>query len=238
MSRVEHSFRPRIGCGVSSRAGAVLLAAAVQVACSRSPSAPAPVPSADAAAADAPPPVAAPRVVTDRPPAATWDADRPPYASPGELCAYLNAARVRGKDHQRFRGEPWRGAYHETRTWPVELVIDAGLGAQAQAEADRLARDGGPPGRAYRDSAWRRPVWIEGIGSERQLVVARDVPGDWDPARNPEAHAALIDANGAVRLGLLHQDGGADGPALRRMGCGAALAPDGRSRWWVVLLAP
>ena len=186
-------------------------------------------------AATAPQP---PRVVTERPPAATWDADRPAYASAIELCRYLNEARVRGRDHRRFRGEPWRGTYHEVRTWPDELAIDATLSATAQAEAERLARDGGPKGRAYRDSSWRRPVWLDGTGGEHPRLTAQDQPGDWDPATDVQARAALIETNGAVRLALLHQDAGGEGPVLRRMGCGGALAADGRSRWWVVLLGP
>jgi len=181
---------------------------------------------------------AAPHVVTERPPAATWDADRPAYGSAAELCRYLSEARVRGRDHQRFRGEPWRGAYHDVRTWPDELAIDPTLAAEAQAEAERLARDGAPKGRSYRDSSWRRPVWLDGIGGEHPQLSAQDRPGDWDPATDVQARAALIDTNGAVRLALLHQDGGGEGPVLRRMGCGGAPTADGRSRWWVVVLGP
>ena len=117
-------------------------------------------------------------------------------------------------------------------------MIDATLSATAQAEAERLARDGGPKGRAYRDSSWRRPVWLDGTGGEHPRLTAQDQPGDWDPATDVQARAALIETNGAVRLALLHQDAGGEGPVLRRMGCGGALAADGRSRWWVVLLGP
>lgn len=221
----------RLACGVA-------LAAAC-AACRADPPSPSPSPATPAAA---PPPVASapvpPKVVTERRPAATWDADRPAYASAADLCRYLNDARGRGRDHQRFRGEPWRGTYHDTRTWPDELAIDAALSVEAQAEADRLAREGGPKGRSYRDSSWRRPVWVDGIGSERPQLAARDLPGDWDPATDVQARAALIETNGAVRLALLHQDGGGEGPVLHRMGCGGARSADGRSRWWVVVLGP
>lgn len=220
-----------------TRAAALLAAGAAcaALACTDPPSAPpAPSPEREAAPAAA----QAPRVVVERPPAATWDADRPAYASAAELCAYVNAARVRGKEHARFRGEPWRGAYHQSWTWPIELARDSSLDADAQAEAERLAAAGAPRGRMSRDSAWRRPVWFDGIGSERLQLAAQDQPGDWDPARDVEARAALIETNGAVRLGLLHQDGGGEAPVMRRIGCGDAWSTDRRARWWVVVVAP
>ena len=165
-------------------------------------------------------------------------ADRPPYASARALCDYLNGAREAAKAHQRYRGVPWRGAYHDTRTWPIRFVASAELDEEAQAEASRLTDGGEPRGRMHRDSSWRRPIWVEGIDSERQQIAAADQPGDWDPARDIELRSALIETNGALRLALLHHDTGGKGPVLNRIGCGVATATDGRSRWWVVLLAP
>lgn len=165
-------------------------------------------------------------------------ADRPPYASAEELCAYVNDAREAGREHRRFRGIPWRGTYHDTRTWPVRFAADAALDREARAEAERLASGGEPRGRKHSDSSWRRPIWVDGIGSERQQVAAEDRPGDWDPARDVELRAALIDTNGAVRLALLHHDAGGEGPVLAHIGCGVADTADGSARWWVVLLGP
>jgi hypothetical protein len=76
---------------------------------------------------------------------------------------------------------------------------------------------------------------VTGIGTAEVQVTARDEPGDWHPARFT-TRAALVHTNGAARMALFYQDPGGDGPVLTRMGCGAAAAPDGRARWWVVIL--
>lgn len=166
-------------------------------------------------------------------------ADRPAYASPQALCAYLNDARAAGDEHRRYRGVPWRGEYHDTRTWSVRFQADARLDREAQAEAERLAQGGEPRGKKHRDSSWRRPIWVDGVDSARHQIAAEDVPGDWDPARDVELRTALVQTNGALRMALLHHDPGGEGPVLTHMGCGeATTAADGHARWWVILLGP
>jgi hypothetical protein len=165
--------------------------------------------------------------------------DRAPYTSPHELCDYLNAGREAGYWHKRFRGDPWRGSYHDQWTWPTKFADVPELDAEAQKEADALAGGATPPGRMHRDSSWRRPIWFEGIDTERLQISAQDQPGDFDASqKSPDLRAALVHTNGALREGLLHHDTGGEGPVLARIGCGGARAADGQSRWWVVVLRP
>jgi hypothetical protein len=164
--------------------------------------------------------------------------DRGPYASPRELCDYLNAGREAGYWHKRFRGDAWRGSYHDNWTWPTKFAEAEELDAEAQKEANALAGGATPPGRLQRDSSERRPIWFDGVDSERLQISAQDQPGDFDASQKPDLHAALVHANGALREGLLHHDAGGEGPVLARIGCGGARAPDGQSRWWVVVLRP
>ena len=168
----------------------------------------------------------------------TWPADAAPYRTPRDLCAYVNAIREKARQHDRYKGYPGKGAYHTTRTWPTTFAVDPALVALAQTEADRLARESNPQGSRHADSSWRRPIWIAGLGSEDYQLTAQDQRGDWDPSKNYVSRASLIDANASCRMGLFHQDPGGDGPVLTRMGCGGAIAADGTSRWWVVVLRP
>ncbi|HZR80057.1 MAG TPA: hypothetical protein VFD92_03085 [Candidatus Binatia bacterium] len=169
---------------------------------------------------------------------AAWAADRPPYRTAAELCEHVNRGRDAGREHMRFKGVPWRGAYQSEWSWPVRFTEDASLDGVAQAEAERLAAGGAPLGTKHRDSSWRRPIWVDGVGTERETVSAEDLPGDWNPERDPEVHAALAETNGALRMAVLHQDSAPDGPALTRIGCGSAVGREGRSLWWVIVLAP
>jgi hypothetical protein len=167
-----------------------------------------------------------------------WANDRPYYNSPEELCAYVNSQRQSDQGHDRYKGFPWRGAYHQTRTWPIPMTIDPTLSQVAQAEAQRVAAGGSPAGQSSDDSSWRRPVWFGGVETAQEVVTSQDRPGEWDPSTDFASKAALIGTNGSARMGLFYHDSGGDGPALRKMGCGGALASDGQSKWWVVVLAP
>jgi hypothetical protein len=164
-----------------------------------------------------------------------WQADRPPYTTAGELCRYVNAARERSRGHERWRGVPGRGSYHDLRTWPPVFTGSPDLDRLAAAEAERVARGGAPAGSVHVDSSWRRPLWVAGIGTERIQVTARDEPGDWHPARAAR-RAALVNSNGAARMALYYQDPGGEGPVLGQVGCGGASTADGRARVWVVIL--
>ena len=164
-----------------------------------------------------------------------WQADRPPYAEADELCRYVNAARERSAGHERWRGAPGRGAYHQTRTWPLTFLRSPDLDRAAAAEAARVAGGGTPAGSVHVDSSWRRSLWVSGIDTGRVQVTARDEPGDWQPGRAAR-QAALINSNGAARMALYYQDPGGQGPVLTHSGCGGALTPDGRARVWVVIL--
>jgi hypothetical protein len=165
--------------------------------------------------------------------------DRAPYTSPRELCDYLNAGREAAYFHRRFRGDPWRGFDHDSRTWPTKFSEAEELDAEAQKEANALAGGATPPGRLQRDSSARRPIWFDGIDTERMQISAQDRPGDFDASqKSPASRAALVHTNGVLREGLLHHDTGGEGPVLARIGCGGARAADGQSRWWVVVLRP
>ena len=72
----------------------------------------------------------------------------PYYTTPAELCAYVNQARQTSQGHDRFRGEPWGGEYHKSKTWPLAFSVDEGLNAAAQAEAEALVSGAAPKGKA------------------------------------------------------------------------------------------
>src|SRR5262245_15913098 len=43
--------------------------------------------------------------------------DMPPFTSGAELCAYVNEEREGYAAHERYRGPPWSGEYHQEVTW-------------------------------------------------------------------------------------------------------------------------
>ncbi len=167
-----------------------------------------------------------------------WSKDKPYYNSASELCDYVNASRKLSSSHERYKGFPWKGAYHSIKTWPISFTHDLSLDTVAQLEADRLAKEGTPVGGSTADSSWRNPIWVSGTNTSSYMVTSQDEPGDWDPTTSFASKAALIESNGSARMGLFYQDPGGGGPVLTRMGCGGALALDGKSKWWVVVLRP
>jgi hypothetical protein len=153
--------------------------------------------------------------------------------------AYLNDTRVNYDPHDRYKGIPWQGAQHDTRTFPLQFAWSDALAAQAQQEAMRIANGAAPPGtHVPGPDPFTRELWIDGINTSAWRIVAAEYPGDWEPEDiTGNTSAALKNSNGSARLGFFYHDFGGDGPVITQAGLGAAIAAD-CVVWWVLQLGP
>ena len=165
--------------------------------------------------------------------------DAPPFETASELCAYIDSERASYQGHDRFRGPPWTGEYHQTVTWPLQLAVDASLSAAAQAEALALASGQAPAGQPYSDGSPppHQYLYVAGVGTDAYSLATEEHPGDWTTDIAGNLTAGITSNNGTARMALFYHDEGGTGPALTRIGCGGAASPGG-GRFWVVKMAP
>jgi len=142
--------------------------------------------------------------------------------------------------HDRYKGIPWEGEYHTNTTFPNVFAWDEGLAARAQEEACRLAEGGTASGvRVNGQSPEQKPFWIYGINTADWMISVKEDPGDWENISewSSDKRFGLHHSNGSSRLGLHYHDFGGDGPAINRVGAGAADSGGG-STWWVLQFGP
>lgn len=132
--------------------------------------------------------------------------------------------------HTRYKGMPWEGEDHSNMTFPWHFTWDDDLACQAQQEAERIAAGGSPEGqRADHQSYYvdpPRPFFVHGLNAADWRLTAKELRNDeWFP---------LDQGNGSARMGLFYHDFGGDGPAINRVGVGAAIVGDCTEIWWVL----
>lgn len=166
----------------------------------------------------------------------------PYFTTPKELCTYVNESRMASQNHDRWRGLPFNGEYHTSKTWPITFVVDASLSAAAQAEAEALAGGAAPQGSPHTDgningNLLHQYLYVDGVETANYMISSQQLKGDWIVG---SYKAGLINANGTARMAIYYHDSGgaAFGPKLSRMGCGGAFSLKDKSTWWVVKLAP
>lgn len=157
-----------------------------------------------------------------------------------ERAAYAGA--LGGIPHSRWKGYPWEGEGHENFTFAVQFAWDDALAAQAQAEAESLAAGGAPQGQQQNGSNGlpycnAAPFWIDGINTADWKISLAEHEEDWMPPPEypdscPAPFALAVD-NQRARMGLHYHDFGGDGPAINRVGVGAAVGQDCEV-WWVL----
>jgi hypothetical protein len=139
--------------------------------------------------------------------------------------------------HQRWRGIPWQGVYHDIHDWPLTFTIDAALNAAAQAEADALAAGGSPKASPHSDGIRHKTIYVSGVETANYMITSQQFTGDWDPV---SFKAGLINANGTARMAIYYHDSGGVqyGPKITKVGCGGAFSQKDGTTWWVVKLTP
>ncbi|TET32665.1 MAG: hypothetical protein E3J72_19040 [Planctomycetota bacterium] len=154
-----------------------------------------------------------------------------------DLFNYVNEERGSYSNHDPYKGIPWKGSYHNNRTFPLSFSWDDALAGSAQAEAESLAAGGSPQGTRVngQDSSQQKPFWVSGINTGNWMISCKEDPGDWDNYKtmSSDKKFALHSSNGSARLGLHYHDFGGDGPRISRLGVGGAADGSG-STWWVL----
>ncbi|TET35849.1 MAG: hypothetical protein E3J72_10100 [Planctomycetota bacterium] len=136
---------------------------------------------------------------------------------------YINATRQSYMHHDRWKGMPWEGDYHNNITWPSSHSWSDSLADQAQADADRLAGGGGgsPKGMPARFS---QGMYIDGLGAANYQVTGLEKDG---------VQHDFLHKSGTARMAIHYYDPG-EGPVLRQIGIGAADTGNG-STYWILL---
>lgn len=161
----------------------------------------------------------------------------PPYLDAASLCSYVNASRPMYGPHEPNRGCPGAGE-DTTRTWPLTFKLDPALMAEAQAEAERLAK-GGVSKNDCGKAEGKGGLKISGENTDSYAIAAYEEICDYPKYPSTSQYPGLSRGNGFARMGLYYHDFGGYGPVLTRMGCGAAdmVGSDGKAAmWWVVRL--
>ncbi len=151
------------------------------------------------------------------------------FESVDGMFAYLNEQRAGYWSHERWRGLPFYGSSHTTYTWPEAFQWDAGLAADAQAEADAVAGGASPSGYETDGNPGTEHLWIDGVDTARYMVSGREAADIWG-----SQESALGRENGFMRMAVYYHDPGGEGPVLERVGIGAADEGAGHT-WWVLL---
>jgi hypothetical protein len=140
--------------------------------------------------------------------------------------------------HDRYKGIPWQGDGHNNVTFPVRFTWDDELAARALEEAQRLADGGQPAGaRVAGQNGGSRDFWVDGLNTADWRITHAELPADWEGTYDNARPAALHVSNGSARMGFFYHDFGGDGPAINRMGIGAAMTPSCQV-WWVMQFGP
>jgi hypothetical protein len=172
------------------------------------------------------------------------------FTSVMQFHTYLNTERNQYgtgfMPHQRYKGYPWQGEGHDMFTFSIPFNWDDGLAASAQAEAESLAAGAAPTGHQQNGSNGlpfcpAAPFWIDGINTSAWKISFAEHETDWMP---PPDHVdscpapfALSADNQHARMGLFYHDFGGDGPAINKVGVGAAVGEDCEV-WWVLQFGP
>lgn len=172
-------------------------------------------------------------------PDASLSGDSPEYGNAAELCAYVNVARNRDKEHPRSAGA---GSLGVPQTWDIQFTVDPALSEEARYQVNLLRQAGekaAPPGDLKGDGVRYRKLWVDGLGQENTAyqVTTREEAGDWNVAYYK---GGLDNSNGTARIYLYYHDPGT-GSGIRRMriGCaGANASEDPSAIWWTVLVRP
>jgi len=153
-------------------------------------------------------------------------ADCSHFATIADHFAYLNQTRRDYEPHDRYRGIPWQGAYHNAITFPLVFTWSDPLASTAQTEASRIAAGGQPVGVFVPgQNGENRDMWIDGLDTGGWRITAREAPGDWEAPPFGHEKAALHPSNGSARMGLFYHDFGGAGPVITAMGLGGATTP-------------
>jgi len=144
--------------------------------------------------------------------------------------------------HSRYKGLPWQGEGHETWTFSTRFSWSDSLAEEAQEEAEALASGNASPrgssigdGNGFCDGS---PFWIADINTADWTITASESPGDLEkPNDSCPPPFPLLPDNGSARQGLFYHDFGGDGPAINKMGIGAAIGEDCEV-WWVLRFGP
>ncbi len=169
------------------------------------------------------------------------------YQTPQGFLGYINEKRSNYAGlgghgyHDRYKGIPWKGGYHNNDTFAVQFTWDDGLAARAQTEADSLAGGSSPKGTDVKGQGDpHHHFWVDGLNTADWMLSCSESPGDWEV---PEAWKysgykpfALNSSNGSARQGLFYHDFGGDGPAITKIGIGTSY--NGTITWWVLQFGP
>jgi hypothetical protein len=146
------------------------------------------------------------------------------YSSVQDMHQTFNGWRQTYMSHDRYKGFPWQGSYHNTVTWPSSFKWDDGLAAEAQAEADRLNAGGECKGEPISQMA------ILGRNTSKYMIATIEPDAG---SKGKEAVWSSKD-HGSARMAIHYFDPGGDGPVLTRTGIGAAAVDNGNT-WWVYI---
>lgn len=159
------------------------------------------------------------------------------YADVDAFHAHINTQRQSYIPHDRYKGLPWKGEYHTMATFAAQFTFDDGLAASAQAEAEALVAGANPQGSMEiggNGICTSDPMWIDALNTADWRISLFENAGSWvKPSESCPAPFPLIPENPDARMALFYHDFGGDGPAIGRVGIGAAFDDD-CNVWWVL----
>lgn len=164
------------------------------------------------------------------------------FTSPEQMFDWVNQVRDQYKGHIPYDGYPFQGNNADVMTWSLVMTWDAGLAAEAQAEAEKLAAGAEPTGLyyPYQNEADGEGMWLSGLETAKYMVSAKSdgyLKGGTDPFGNPEApHKWHDTGNGFYRMAVAYQTGTGTFNHKSLLGVGAAEGGD-QVTWWVLLFS-
>lgn len=154
------------------------------------------------------------------------------FGSVTEMFDYVNMERQGYAPHDRYRGFPFQGEYHQMTTWPLVLEWDDAAAELAQAEADAVAGGAAPSGQPTFANPGVEPIYVSGVNTDTYMVSGVERPGLFETET-----CTLCNSNPFMRMAVYYHDPGGAGPVLTRIGIGAADMGNGNT-WWVFRFAP
>ncbi|HFE47025.1 MAG TPA: hypothetical protein ENJ18_16330 [Nannocystis exedens] len=145
-----------------------------------------------------------------------------------DMFDYVNGERQDYQPHDRYRGFPLAGGYHQTVTWPIVLEWSDSAAAIAQAQAQAVAQGAAPKGMPTFANPGTEPVYVEGVDTTMYMVEGVERPDQF-----LTEICTLCNSNPAMRMSVFYQDPGGQGPVLTKLGIGAADMGNGDT-WWVL----
>ncbi len=141
---------------------------------------------------------------------------------------YVNGERKGYQPHDRYRGFPLAGGYHQFVTWPIVLEWSDSAAAIAQAQADAVAGGAAPKGMPTFANPGTEPVYVDGVDTTQYMVGGVERPDTF-----PTEICTMCRSNPAMRMSAFYHDPGGQGPVLTKLGIGAADMGNGDT-WWVL----